>query len=359
MIKRIAQFNNINYDRLKREIETGKKYEETITLNDRINELNSTKVEALQESNMSSVLEYGQELVPHSKYIHSHMPEIIEKDDNETSISTINHIISNMIYTKEEPVEKQQGLLARIFNNEPEKAPVKVMVDTSRLSELQTYINNITEKLKQELLRLDEFRKYIEEYSKVNRKYLETTNESLKKITESLEKLDPSSDEDYSKYLTMSSITQMVTDKANRFSTVNLLMRKELLRVNQAIVKHFTTINSLEMARDDLIPLIESELTIIESENSEKNALELSQNIMGLFQSLLTRDVDGTIKNMKELQKRIIPEELATTINDDITTYMQGVKQIKLLEEKIENMGDIKTEKQKTLEKTYSPKSTT
>lgn len=325
LIKRISESNNIDYEKLKKEIETGKNFEETITLNDRITKLNSTEVKELESSNMQDILEFGNELVPHSKYIHSELPKMIENNDNETSISTINRMISNMIYTKEETQDKQQGFLARLFNNEPEKAPVKVMIDTNKLYQLQNYINNIAEKLKQELLKFDEFRKYIEEYSKINRMYLQKTNDALTKLSSSLEKLDPAK-------------------------------RKELLRINQAIVSHFVTINSLEMARDDLIPLIESELAIVEGENNEKNALDLSKNIMDLFQSLLTRDVESTIQNMEKLQKRVIPDELAATLTNDVNTYIQGVNQIKALEEKIGNVEEKTATKEKTLGKTYSNK---
>ena len=56
---------------------------------------------------------------------------------------------------------------------------------------------------------------------------------------------------------------------------------------------------------------------------------------MGLFESLLTRNVESTIENMSKLQKSSISHEVMTSINNDIQTYIQGVSQIKALEEKI------------------------
>ena len=125
-------------------------------------------------------------------------------------------------------------------------------------------------------------------------------------------------------------------------------MRKELLKVNQAIVNHFITINSLEMAKDDLLPLIESELAISQGRNTENRALDLSKNVMGLFQALLTRNVDTAMENVSKLQKACIPEEVVTAINKDINTYLQGITQIKSLESKIESSDSKVKTKNKT-----------
>ena len=127
--------------------------------------------------------------------------------------------------------------------------------------------------------------------------------------------------------------------------------KKQLLRVNLAIVNHFITINSLEMAKNDLIPLIESELAISQGRKTENKALDLSKNVMGLFQSLLTRNVDNAIENMDKLQRTCIPDDVALSINQDINTYMQGINQIRLIEGKLNE-----TSKGKVLEKKQTKK---
>ena len=70
---------------------------------------------------------------------------------------------------------------------------------------------------------------------------------------------------------------------------------------------------------------------------SNCSGLYLSKNVMGLFQALLTRNVDGAMESVERLQGSNIPEELMQSINNDINTYMQGVNQMKLLETKMED----------------------
>lgn len=334
------------YEVFDREIKTGQRYEDTLTISDRISKFSGEKMDELDTESMQSIMDFGNGLMPHSKFIHSKLPALMQSDINEKTITNINSIISD-IYVKEEQEQPEQGFLSRIFNGEKEQPAPKIRINRRRLYDLNDTINDNIARLKKELLEYDGIRKYIEEYAKKNKLYLQASEEATEEITIQLAELDPESDEDYAKYLTTSSLLQIVNDKTNRFQTVSLLMKKELLRVNQAIVNHFITINSLEMARDDLIPLIDSELTLAQGRNSENEALDLSKNIMGLFQSLLTRNVDSAIENMDRLQQSSIPEELLTSINNDINTYMQGVTRIQALETKIESME----EKGKVLEK--------
>ena len=72
---------------------------------------------------------------------------------------------------------------------------------------------------------------------------------------------------------------------------------------------------------------------------------------MSLFQALLTRNVDTAIENMDKLQKTCIPDDIATSINQDINTYMQGINQIRLIEGKINDSS-----KGKVLEKKQTKK---
>lgn len=346
--KTIIELCGCNYEFLERELRTGRDYEDTLTVDDRIRMLSTDKVDALDTRDMESILSFGNALLPHSKYINDVLPALVRNDTNETAISTINEMISQ-IYIEEKPEEKQQSLLSRWFNGEESEEPPRLIVNRSKIYELENSIDNNIAKLKQELLKYNAIRKYIEEYAKKNRAYYAIADDAVAQINSKLSELDPNDDEDYADFLTASSFLQIVNDKANRFATVNLLMRKELLKVNQAIVNHFVTINSLEMARNDLIPLIETELTISEGRNTENDALDISHNIMGLFQSLLTRDVNSAVQNMDKLQKASVPEELMISITNDINTYIQGVSQIKALEEKMDSIENPQESKEKPL----------
>lgn len=341
-VKKVSDLLKIDYEVLHREVTTGKDFEETLTVDDRIKRLKACVVEELDADNMQSILEFGNSLVPHSKYIHGEVPSLMKDDITEKSIDEITKLIGQLYSVEKVEVKQQGNFLSRMFQGEVQEE-TKVVINRSRIYDLKSVINHNIDRLKKELLQYDAVRRYIEEYALKNRDYYQVADQAVGMISEQLSTLDPNSDEDFAKYLTASSFMQIVNDKATRFATVNLLMRKELLKVNQAIVSHFVTINSLEMARDDLIPLIESELIIAEGRETENKALDLSKSVMGLFESLLTRNVESTIENMSKLQKSTISHEVMTSINNDIQTYIQGVSQIKALEEKI---GETKEEQE-------------
>ena len=84
-------------------------------------------------------------------------------------------------------------------------------------------------------------------------------------------------------------------------------------------------------------------------DNNALNCKNLSKNIISLFESLLTRNTEGAIENMDKIQASSISPELITSIKNDINTYIQGVSQIKLLEDKID--GAPETTKPKVLDK--------
>ena len=127
-------------------------------------------------------------------------------------------------------------------------------------------------------------------------------------------------------------------DKVNRFSTSNHLMKQELFKVNQAIVNHFITINALEMARDDLLPLIGSELALTQGRNTENKSLDLSKNVIELFQSLLSRNVTGAVENMEKLKQSSLSANTFELLNKDIEVYLQGLRQSTQLEGKVESL---------------------
>ena len=104
-------------------------------------------------------------------------------------------------------------------------------------------------------------------------------------------------------------------------------MQQELVKVNQAIINHFITINALEMARDDLLPLINAELAIGKGRNTENQSLQITQNVFDLFQSLLTRNAEAAEQNMQLLQKSTLSNEIISVLSQDIETYLNGLNQ--------------------------------
>ena len=133
--------------------------------------------------------------------------------------------------------------------------------------------------------------------------------------------------EEYADFLTVGSNLQIIKNKINRFKTSSHLMQQELVKVNQAIINHFITINALEMARDDLLPLINAELAIGKGRNTENQSLQITQNVFDLFQSLLTRNAEAAEQNMQLLQKSTLSNEIISVLSQDIETYLNGLNQ--------------------------------
>ena len=321
-----------DYDILKEEIETGKDYELSLSVGDRINLLSSSKVDDLNLDNIISILHFGNTLTIHSKYIYDEIPKMLINDSTEESVSTIKGLVSN-IYEKEEP--KPQSFWERMFSVEIEEKP-KLKLNNDAVSKLKENIDTQISSLSKELVGYDSIRKYLEVYRKKNHSYYLVSLEMLKRIEKELSELDPNNEEDYDRFVELSTLLQIMRDKTNRFLTANQIAKQELLRINQTIANHFITINALETAKNDLIPLIGSEIAIGMGRNTENEALKLSQNLIGLFESLLTKNTDKALDNMELLRESHLPEEIYGALNSDITTYLKNVSESNRLTERVE-----------------------
>lgn len=342
-LENIAAQVGANYDILKEEVETGKNYELLISMSERISLLENEPIDVLDLNDIKSVLHFGNSLSIHSKYIHDELPRLMLSDENQNSIDTINSII-NRIYIKTDFPKNKQSLFSRLFSISVDEEKPKYELNPSAIRDLKNAIDKNITTLSNEILGYDAIRKYIEVYIKKNRSHYIVSAEMVKKIEEELKSLSPQIDKQYSKYLTTSSQLQIMTDKTNRFATTNQLMQQELLKVSQAIVNHFITINSLEMARDDLLPLVGSELALNQRRSTENESLGLSHNVIGLFQSLLERNVVSAVENIEQLKKIDLPQDIFVALNKDIEGYLKNLNQADSIEEEINHFDIDKME---------------
>lgn len=334
-LENLAAKVGANYDILKEEVESGKDYELSLTVDDRISLLSKTGIDTLDLEDIKSVLHFGNSLSIHSKYIHDELPKLMLSDVHKESIDTINQIIGRVCEKKVPSKSEKRGWLKRLFavSNEEKQTPEYVL-NSDAIKELKDAIDTNIKTLSKEVLGYDAIRRYIEVYRRKNRTHYIVANDMVSKIQEELQGLDPHKDEEYEKFLTASSRLQIMRDKQNRFATTNQLMQQELIKVNQAIVNHFITINALETARDDLLPLVGSELALNQGRSTENQSLELSQNVMQLFQSLLERNVDNAVANMEQLRRSNLSSGVFESLTRDIEVYLQGLNQINHIEEK-------------------------
>ena len=293
------------------ELKETKKY--IPSLSETIENLQSTVVEEVNIDSLSEIMKFGDALNGEYELVTSEERKALESDSSALSIQTINDLLSR----KNKP---KKGFWASLFEPYEEE---KTITDIPTLKEA---INKNITILSRELLTFDLVRKYISVYFAKNLEYVNKSSEALTLLNERLSKLNPNDTFEYASFLEVNSMKTIMTEKNKRFNVTSSLLNQELYKINAAIVNHFITINALEMARDDLIPLIGSEVIIGTGFISNNNAMQITNDVIGLFQALLAQNVEQT---------KIMLERLNNMPNIDVTKLNANVNgYIEMLEEK-------------------------
>ena len=324
-LKHVIEKLGINYDILLKEITTEQDYESSLTIDERIKLLITSPIDNINLQDIQSVIKYGQSLNFHTKYIYNELPKLVINDGINESVNSINDTLEK-IFSLKPKEEKPKSLFEKLFAIEVAEEP-EIVLNPLALDELNEQINKSIKKLSSELSAYNSFRKYIEAYREKNDFYLIKISELIAGLLEKLKELDTNSENQYAEFLASSSNLQILKNKLERFKTSKILMNQELVKINQAIVNHFITINALEMAKDDLLPLISAEIMINKGRNTENQSLEISQNIFGLFQALLEKNAEASSHNIELLKNSVLPNETLEILNKDIEAYLQSLNQ--------------------------------
>lgn len=293
------------------ELKETKKYIPSLT--ETIENLQSIPIEEVNIDSLSEIMKFGDALNGEYELVTSEERKALESDSSALSIQTINDLLSKKN-------KRKKGFWATLFEPYEEE---KTITDISTLKEA---INKNITILSRELLTFDLVRKYISVYFAKNLEYVNKSSEALALLNERLSKLNPKDTFEYASFLEVNSMKTIMTEKNKRFNVTSSLLNQELYKINAAIVNHFITINALEMARDDLIPLIGSEVIIGTGFISNNNAMQITNDVIGLFQAILAQNVEQT---------KIMLERLNNMPNIDVTKLNANVNgYIEMLEEK-------------------------
>lgn len=293
------------------ELKETKKY--IPSLSETIENLQSIPIEEVNIDSLSEIMKFGDALNGEYELVTSEERKALESDSSALSIQTINDLLSKKN-------KRKKGFWASLFEPYEEE---KTISDVSTLKEA---INKNITILFRELLTFDLVRKYISVYFAKNLEYVNKSSEALALLNERLSKLNPKDTFEYASFLEVNSMKTIMTEKNKRFNVTSSLLNQELYKINAAIVNHFITINALEMARDDLIPLIGSEVIIGTGFISNNNAMQITNDVIGLFQAILAQNVEQT---------KIMLERLNNMPNIDVTKLNANVNgYIEMLEEK-------------------------
>ena len=293
------------------ELKETKKY--IPSLSETIENLQNIPIEEVNIDSLSEIMKFGDALNGEYELVTSEERKALESDSSALSIQTINDLLSKKN-------KRKKGFWALLFEPYEEE---KTITDIPTLKEA---INKNIVILSKELLTFDLVRKYISVYFAKNLEYVNKSSEALALLNERLSKLNPKDTFEYASFLEVNSMKTIMTEKNKRFNVTSSLLNQELYKINAAIVNHFITINALEMARDDLIPLIGSEVIIGTGFISNNNAMQITNDVIGLFQAILAQNVEQT---------KIMLERLNNMPNIDVTKLNANVNgYIEMLEEK-------------------------
>ena len=293
------------------ELKETKKY--IPSLSETIENLQSIPIEEVNIDSLSEIMKFGDALNGEYELVTSEERKALESDSSALSIQTINDLLSKKN-------KRKKGFWASLFDPYEEE---KTITDVPTLKEA---INKNIVILSKELLTFDLVRKYISVYFAKNLEYVNKSSEALALLNEKLSKLNPKDTFEYASFLEVNSMKTIMTEKNKRFNVTSSLLNQELYKINAAIVNHFITINALEMARDYLIPLIGSEVIIGTGFISNNNAMQITNDVIGLFQAILAQNVEQTKIMLERLNN--IPNIDVTKLNANVNGY------IEMLEEK-------------------------
>lgn len=288
------------------------------SLSECIDSLKSLEVKQMDVEDINDMMSYGNELSKHFVTINEEEHKLLSGDSNDKSIANINEIITNSY----EVIEPKKSFFKWLFVEEKSN---NITIKLEAIPKLKEAINTNINILSNELLTYDKIRKYIIEYAKKNREYVIKTSEIVALLENKINEVNPNDPYGYIDSLQVSSQLQIAREKQNRFNTSNQLLNQELFKINQAIVNHFITINALEMARDDLLPLISSEILIAQGNKDANSSLELSKNIMDLFKAMLERNVDSTKEVLTKINSIYSLNGTTELLNMHINNYINTI----------------------------------
>ena len=289
------------------------------SLSECISSLRSLEVKQMNVSDINDMMSYGNELSKHFVTINEEEHKLLSGDSNDKSIANINEIITNSY----EVIEPKKSFFKWLFLEDTPSNNITIKLEA--IPKLKEAINTNINILSNELLTYDKIRKYIIEYAKKNREYVIKTSEIVALLESKINEVNPNDPYSYIDSLQVSSQLQIAREKQNRFNTSNQLLNQELFKINQAIVNHFITINALEMARDDLLPLISSEILISQGNKDVNSSLELSKNIMDLFKAMLERNVDSTKEVLTKINSIYSLNGTTELLNMHINNYINTI----------------------------------
>ena len=311
---------NINFDILKVELINGKNYEDTLNIEQRTAYLNSLPVPSIECLSPMEIITCDSSLGLHATYIQDQYPKLMSS--NELSVATSKILeLTKGVFTENEIVIEPKGFLEKLFGTTPEiRKEIKLSQEV--IKSLKPNFDTQIKVLYDEAQNLLALKNYIEAYYYKNKAFIKELVTTLEDYREELENTDKSQIFDISN---LSSYVSVLENKLNTLSLTDTLLMQEFFKLNQAIVNHATTINSLILSRDVLIPLIGTELVVGNSITNELKSIEVTKNIVSLLNGLITQDIAGSEQILEQLKSTDISKEQLLVLSSAVTNQLNQI----------------------------------
>ncbi len=312
----LLEYFKISNEILKYEIETKKDYLSELTIKEKKTFLEKQTIDELDINSNISILEFGNSLIPHSNTILDEFTRLKLSNAHNKSVEEISKFI-NKLYSKPNCF---LNVLCECFGIDQKKK-----VNLQLLNKLKKVIEENMQILLKEIEEYGNLCDYIKSFLKINKEYLliETNEiEKLKSLTEEKKDINETSMTNLFKTSIVNSTLKNLQNKKFTFSTTNILMEQKLIEVIQEINNCFITVNTLKVTNNNLIPLIE--LEVIQSQISEEKALDLTDNIISLFDSLLLRNNDKIAENIEYIKKSDVSQRIFSSFAKEVN-YITGL----------------------------------
>lgn len=331
-----------NKERLNRELLTGKSYEESLSLNERIDLLKDIEVSIDTNDNLSDIINSTKDLDIHAGYIQDEYPKIIQDDSIEKSTKEIQTLV-NSAYEVVEVEEEPKGVFQKLFGPLPTNRK-EVKLNLEVVNSLKPNIELQIKKLLDEAKKLNELKDYLNEYRKKNNEYILLLNEKLKLVEESLSNIDKENIFEISDY---KSYISVLKNKIETLKLTDALLKQEYIKLNQIIVNHCIVINSLMLSRNTLLPLISSQVMIRDGLDKEKEGIEITAQMLTLLNDIISQDNEKAASVLESLKASKMTDGelslLTSSINSQIEENNELKNSLKSFEEKLdEPSGELK-----------------
>ena len=314
LLEKIMNALGKNYSILETEITTG--IERIPTLEERYASLANLEVPAIDIHNSESIVYFGDALLEHSQFINAETSKLVESCEIDESFNLIMEITSKL---NPSPSKKRNLLSLKSFLLRKKQTSFSLIKNNELLEQT---INKSIITLKKEIIQYDKILTYLGLYQQKN-------NEHLLKVMEAIElkkeKDSQTNNQNIATLIGSNTYMNFLEDKKNIFETANAFITSEIIRIGGIMVNHSLSLKALTISKQDLLPLSNAELALVESSKKDAQAINLYVNILNFCQNLYNQNVEG-IKSSMEIFKTNMAENTFIKIESDVNNYLKQLQ---------------------------------